>query len=162
MRTSILSTFLLGILAASIPLLAFAEDAFLDSTNKQFKPKSTIAPPPLFPLPLEVKRVQIKMHHRPAKHPKHKLLFAPLKRHHRFSRCIVYPGSLRSNIRRIAGEYGWHRVVWTLPKDYRWVGKTRISAKGLFGILGKLLKDYPLQAEFYKDNHVLVIVPRTI
>ena len=135
------------------------------------------------PLPLEVKRLRAKMqghavvkHHPPLHHhaylchkhhhkhlpvPKHNVLFTSLKYHHHLSHCIVYPGSLKSNVQRIAAAYGWHRMVWTLPEDYRWVGKTRITAQGLPGILGKLLKGYPLQAEFYKGNHVLVIIPRT-
>lgn len=208
MRTSILSTLLLGIIVASTTLFAFADDAFLDSTAQQFEPKSYTTAP-LYSttprgnktrrkatsytpktVPLEVKRTQAKMqrhdvmplriimqhhdvipppplhrllHRRPAKHKaKPNPLFASLQRHHSLSHCIVYPGSLQSNIRRIAGKYGWHRVVWALPEDYRWVGKTRISAQGLFGILEKLLKDYPLQAKFYEGNHVLVIIPRTI
>lgn len=144
----------------------------------QVKPKISTKP-----VPLEVKRVQAKMNHhmlikhhphpcayhharRPHAHrfvaPKRNKLFANLKRHHHLSHCEVYPGSLRMNIERIAGKYGWHRVVWSLSEDYRWVGKTRIAAHGLTGILSKLLQDYPLQAQFYDGNHVLVITPRTI
>jgi len=218
MRTSILSAFLLGIIVASIPLFASADDTLSGSKDIQFEPKSYTTPtPPLHspaprvhevqvkpepkveapkpisrkPVPLEVRRTQAKMkshivvkhhpypceyhhkhivqHHRPRRPrvhhfvaPKRNVLFANLRKHHHLSHCVVYPGSLRVNVERIAGQYGWRHVVWSLPEDYRWVGKTRIAARGLSGILGKLLQDYPLQAQFYEGNHVLVIIPRTI
>lgn len=94
--------------------------------------------------------------------PQPSVFFTSLKRHHPLRHCVVHPGSLRANIERIAGQYGWHRVVWTLPQDYRWVGETRITAQGMSGLFTKLLGKYPLQAEFYQGNHVLVIIPRTI
>lgn len=71
-------------------------------------------------------------------------------------------GSLRDNIERIAREHGWSRVVWNNKKDYNWVGQTKITYTSFEGIMGKILKDYPLQAVFYQGNHILVIQPRTI
>ena len=78
------------------------------------------------------------------------------------SRNTVYPGSLRDNVERIAAGYGWSEVVWSAPYDFNWVGQTNIHANSLSGMLAQLLKDYPLQAVFYRGNHVLLITPRTL
>jgi hypothetical protein len=75
---------------------------------------------------------------------------------------MVYPGSLRDNIVRIARHFGWRTVVWQAPYDFNWVGKARIRAANLPQLLLKLLHDYPLQAVLYRGNHVLAIYPRNI
>lgn len=75
---------------------------------------------------------------------------------------VVYSGSLKNNIERLAKQYGWDQVVWNAPSDYTWVGNTRINATTLPGVLNQLLADFPLQAVFYQGNHVLEIIPRTI
>ncbi len=80
----------------------------------------------------------------------------------KFSTIDVYSGSLKENIERIAKHYGWRQVVWDAPEDYRWVGKARIHGENLQDILRQLLTDYPLQAVFYKGNHVLYIHTRTL
>ncbi len=74
----------------------------------------------------------------------------------------LYPGSLKNNIVRISQAYGWKQVIWSSQDDYRWIGQIRVAANNLPDILGQILKDYPLQANFYAGNHVLVIQPRTI
>lgn len=74
----------------------------------------------------------------------------------------VYPGSLKMNVLRLARVYGWKQLIWLPADDYHWIGKVRIAAHDLPDILGKILKDYPLQANFYAGNHVLVIKPRTL
>lgn len=74
----------------------------------------------------------------------------------------MYSGSLRANIIRLAHEYGWKQVVWTLPNDYRWVGDTVVDADTLPATLRVVLQNYPVQAQMYSGNHVLVIVPRTL
>ncbi len=76
--------------------------------------------------------------------------------------ATLYPGSLKYNIVRIAQSFGWNTVVWNVPDDYNWVGTTTITATSFAGILRKLLLNYPLQAQFYQGNHVLVIVPRNL
>lgn len=74
----------------------------------------------------------------------------------------LYPGSLKNNLVRIARAYGWKHIIWNSSEDYHWIGKIRVAANNLPDILRKLLKDYPLQANFYDGNHVLVIQPRTL
>jgi hypothetical protein len=90
----------------------------------------------------------------------------PHKVHHhhraRLHYVTLYPGSLKSNLVRISRAYGWKHIIWTSQDDYHWIGKIRVAANNLPDILGKILKDYPLQADFYDGNHVLVIKPRTI
>lgn len=76
--------------------------------------------------------------------------------------ATVYPGSLKKNIERIAAQFGWTQVVWNVPNDYQWVGQTNIRADKLPGLFTKLLKNYPVQAVFYKGNHILAISPRTL
>ena len=76
--------------------------------------------------------------------------------------AVIFPGSLKSNISRIAHDNGWDQVVWDIPSDYQWVGKTKIRAANLQGIFQKLLNDYPVQAIFYKGNHILLMRPRTL
>ncbi len=80
------------------------------------------------------------------------------KRYH----AEVYPGSLKLNVVRLARAYGWKHIIWESPDDYHWIGKVRVAARDLPDILKKILEDYPIQANFYEGNHVLVIVPRTI
>lgn len=74
----------------------------------------------------------------------------------------LYSGSLKENVTRIAHQYGWNKVIWSLPHDYQWVGDTRVTADSVSGLFGKFLANYPLQAVFYKGNHVLLIQPRTL
>lgn len=74
----------------------------------------------------------------------------------------IYPGSLRGNVIRLSQEYGWPQVMWTVPDDYHWVGQVRVAANNLPDILRKILMNYPLQADFYEGNHVIVIKPRTL
>lgn len=74
----------------------------------------------------------------------------------------IYPGSLQQNIDRLAREYGWPQVVWNVPDDYHWVGHVRVAANNLPDILRNILTNYPLQANFYQGNHILVIQPRTV
>ena len=74
----------------------------------------------------------------------------------------IYPGSLEDNINRLSREYGWPQVVWSVPDDYHWVGHVRVAANNLPDILRNILMNYPLQANFYEGNHVLVITPRTV
>ncbi len=74
----------------------------------------------------------------------------------------VYPGSLKANVLRLARVYGWKQFIWLPAEDYHWIGNVRINAKDLPSVLGKILENYPLQANFYAGNHVLVIKPRTI
>lgn len=83
---------------------------------------------------------------------------------HQAHQCAVtmYPGSLKNNLIRIARAYGWKHIIWSTDEDYHWIGKIRVAANDLPDILGKILKDYPLQADFYNGNHVLVIKPRTL
>lgn len=72
------------------------------------------------------------------------------------------PGSLKVNIVRIAKKFGWQRVVWKPSNDYKWVGTTQVYGNSAQVIFRKILADYPLQAQFYLGNHILVIVPRTL
>ena len=74
----------------------------------------------------------------------------------------VMPGSLKGNIQRMAKKAGWPTFVWAVNGDYTWVGKTKMHAQSFAGIMQQLLKDYPVQANFYQGNKVLAIVPRTL
>lgn len=75
---------------------------------------------------------------------------------------IVTAGSLRDNVSRIAKQFGWTTVVWKVSSDYRWVGTTKLFGQDVNAIFNALLAGYPLQANFYLGNHVLVIVPRNV
>lgn len=81
-----------------------------------------------------------------------------------YARVIMYPGSLKANIKRIAHQYGWNNVVWGngCGYDYRWVGRTKVVGVNFKEIMRKILINYPVQAVFYEGNHVLVINPRTL
>ena len=81
---------------------------------------------------------------------------------HRVRYVMLYPGSLKANIIRLARDTGWKHIIWQSDDDFHWIGKVRVAAKNLPDILNNILKDYPLQANFYTGNHVLVIIPRTI
>mgnify|MGYP007059540172 CR=1 FL=1 len=72
----------------------------------------------------------------------------------------VYEGSLKANVERIVRAGRWKKLVWKLPYDYQWVGKTEFTGDSVEGVIGQLLKHYPLQAVFYKANQVVEIVPR--
>lgn len=76
--------------------------------------------------------------------------------------AMMYQGSLRHNIIRIAHNYGWDTVVWNNQEDYLWSGNARITGNSLAEVFSKILIKYPLQAQFYSGNHVLAIVPRNL
>jgi hypothetical protein len=77
------------------------------------------------------------------------------------TRVMLYPGSLKNNIQRIAGHCGWE-MVWNPPCDYRWFGVTQISGMDLRDVFRKMLKNYPVQAVFYQGNRILAIGPRNL
>lgn len=72
----------------------------------------------------------------------------------------IHDGSLKRNIERIVRLAKWGKVVWALPYDYRWVGKSEITGDSTQDVLQKLLAGYPLQAVFYEQNHIVQIKPR--
>ncbi|MCD6055045.1 MAG: hypothetical protein K0R12_7 [Gammaproteobacteria bacterium] len=72
----------------------------------------------------------------------------------------IYPGSLKSNVERIVRQAHWGDVVWTLPYDYRWVGTSTMKSDSVQEAVDKLLANYPLQAIFYEQNHIVEIKPR--
>ena len=74
----------------------------------------------------------------------------------------LHSGTVKSNIERVAAANGWSKVIWRTKNNYAWVGKTVIVASSFKEALAKALADYPLQAVFYENNHVLVIEPRTL
>jgi|GEM_PF-1851054 len=73
-----------------------------------------------------------------------------------------YTGSLRENLKRLAASYGWKDVVWLPQNDYQWHGRVTLQGKSLDRVLTQVLKRYPLQAQFYDGNHILVVAPRTL
>ena len=79
--------------------------------------------------------------------------------HHAIT-VTLYEGSLKGNIERIIKAEHWKKLVWKLPYDYQWVGKTDFTGETVEGVIAQLLKHYPLQAVFYKANQVVEIVPR--
>ncbi|PHQ78120.1 MAG: hypothetical protein COB66_09540 [Coxiella sp. (in: Bacteria)] len=97
-------------------------------------------------------------------HPVHHRFHHYYRRHSsvRLHYVNIYPGSLKTNIVRLSRAYGWKHIIWQSQDDYHWIGKVRVAANNLPDILKKILSDYPLQANFYAGNHVLVITPRTI
>ncbi len=132
--------------ASSIPLEVLRTQA------KAVNPKSLLL--------IEKKQHSIKKH---IPHPRHTYSRKPTYQHrYRRTRVTIYPGSLKGNIQRLARYFGWPQMVWNTQEDFRWVGKTIIQANNFSGILQRLLQSYPLQATFYRGNHVLVINPRTI
>lgn len=79
-----------------------------------------------------------------------------------FEQVIFTPGSLKTNIERVAHKFHWNKVIWRSPNDYRWAAYTKIRGDNLKDILRIVLVNYPLQAMFFEGNHVLVIQPRTL
>lgn len=75
---------------------------------------------------------------------------------------MFYAGSLRDNLTRLAVSYGWKDVVWLPSNDYQWHGRVTLRGKSLDRVLTTVLKRYPVQAQFYDGNHILVIAPRTL
>jgi len=72
----------------------------------------------------------------------------------------VSTGSLRDNVIHIVDQSEWGRVIWNVPYDYRWVGNLTIHAISVQDALTQLLDQYPVQATFYEENHVVAITPR--
>lgn len=126
-------------------------------------------------LPLEVIRHRTKMqqwrlHQNEKYHNKQNVHIRFLKtkktkqyrKQSKYSRVMIYSGSLRKNIIRLAHHFGWLKVIWNVKNDYQWIGTLSLHGRSLPTILQHLLARYPLQANFYQGNHVLVIVPRTL
>lgn len=97
-----------------------------------------------------------------ALHTNKKSYLSHNKRHAEVRYVEIYTGSLKANVVRLARVYGWKQLIWLPTEDYHWIGSVRFSAQDLPSVLGKILEHYPLQANFYAGNHVLVIKPRTI
>lgn len=74
----------------------------------------------------------------------------------------MYAGSMQANVTRLAHYFGWQHVKWLPQVDYNWTGTTTMHAANFPTLLGVVLNHYPLQAQFYQGNHVLVITARTL
>ncbi|EKD75274.1 MAG: hypothetical protein ACD_44C00184G0006 [uncultured bacterium] len=74
--------------------------------------------------------------------------------------AIIYDGSLKSNTERIAKQFGWNRIVWDVPVDYRWIGTAKVTGASLPEIMNVILKQFPLEITFYYANHIAVVTPR--
>ncbi len=72
------------------------------------------------------------------------------------------PGSLKGNVERMVAQSHWGTVVWNLPVDYNWQGTMPISAPDIQGALQQLLAQYPVQAVFYDENHIVSVEPRRV
>lgn len=75
-------------------------------------------------------------------------------------RYEVRTGSLKANVEHLVAQSGWGRVVWNVPNDYHWIGDITITAPSIQDALNQYLDPYPVEAVFYKTNHVVDIVPR--
>jgi len=72
----------------------------------------------------------------------------------------VHTGSVKANVEQMVAQSKWGRVVWNVPNDYRWIGNVTITATSIQDAVSQYLEPYPVQAVFYKKNHVVSIVPR--
>ncbi len=70
------------------------------------------------------------------------------------------PGTLKENILRInqALPCPWE-IKWQGNNDYHVTGSATVMGKDFYEALGKILQYYPVHAEFYTKNHVLLIIP---
>ena len=71
-----------------------------------------------------------------------------------------FAGSLHDNVIRTAHQFGWKHVLWHTQQDYTVVGSMSVRAPNYIHALGNVIAHYPLQAQFYQGNRVLVITPR--
>ncbi len=104
---------------------------------------NTVQPAPMRPAPQRIQKT-----------------LTPIPTHFQIS-AVMEQGSLQDDIRNLAKQYGWSQVVWDVSNDYEWTGTVNISASNFHALLEKVLQHYPLQAIFYRGNHVLVITSRT-
>ncbi|MAZ38675.1 MAG: hypothetical protein CMF49_01010 [Legionellales bacterium] len=72
----------------------------------------------------------------------------------------VKTGSLKANVENMVAQSKWGRVVWNVPNDYRWIGNITITATSIQDALSQYLEPYPVEAIFYKKNHIVSIEPR--
>ncbi len=100
--------------------------------------------------PTQVSDVSTSLHH------------ASMQSQHKHVSTMFYSGSLRSNLKRLAADYGWHDMVWLPTHDYQWHGTVKVTGRSFDDVLTNVLKDYPLQAQFYDGNHILVVAERTL
>ena len=121
---------------------------------------SACAVPVQLPSPAKQTPVQVSKNYSATSLPK---IYVPIASNSSFQvSTLMEPGSLRTNIERLAHQFGWSEVVWDVSEDYEWIGKTSISGVDLNSILEKILVNYPLQATLYHGNHVLVISSRNL
>ena len=73
----------------------------------------------------------------------------------------IQSGSLNKALKTLSIQFGW-TLKWQVPSDYAWTGKVTIKGHNLPEILQTLLKDFPVQANFYQGNRVLVVSPRAL
>lgn len=136
-KHKIISTLLISLLTSSIATIAHAETAPLKETA------SSASATPAKPS-------------QPTKNSANQTAWRPQ------ALFTFSEGSLKKNIEQAAEQFGWNKIVWQPKQDYQWVGETQISATSFSNLLTKVLENYPLQAVFYKGNHVLVITSRNI
>jgi len=72
----------------------------------------------------------------------------------------VHTGSLKQNVQEMVAQSKWGTVIWNVPNDYRWIGNITITATSIQDALDQYLAPYPVQAIFYKKNHIVSIIPR--
>ena len=74
----------------------------------------------------------------------------------------IQSGSLKRTTSNLAKKFGW-KLLWHVPNDYDWTGTVTLKGNNLPAILRQLIGDnFPVQANFYQGNKILVITPRNL
>ena len=71
----------------------------------------------------------------------------------------IEAGSLRANLRRLAQQFGWNKLIWKVPNDYTIPSPFKITSTSFANIVSQLLTDLPVKAVFYEANKTIVIIP---
>ena len=74
----------------------------------------------------------------------------------------IQSGSLKRTTANLAKKFGW-KLRWKVPNDYDWTGTVTLKGNNLPDILRQLIgNNFPVQANFYQGNKILVITPRAL
>jgi hypothetical protein len=72
----------------------------------------------------------------------------------------VEAGSLKENLRRVAGQHGWFKINWFLPVDYYVDKAYSVTGDDFESVVMKVVDRFPVYVSFDEKDYSLSITPR--
>ena len=72
----------------------------------------------------------------------------------------VEAGSLKENLRRVAGQHGWFKINWFLPVDYYVDEGYSVTGDDFESVVMNMVDRFPVYVSFDEKDYSLSITPR--